>query len=78
VIGSRQRAPYGRKRNSGQAALPTNTSDGWRRLSGGPRTTGPFGIAPDDVGEHGYVVHVERLAKHAIELVMRGTPRGRQ
>ena len=78
MIGSRRPAPYGRKRNSGQAALAT-LGDGWREIKPPPSTTGPFGSAPDEVDLRlSAPVFRERLAKHSVELVLRGTARARR
>lgn len=74
MIGSSRRAPYGRKRNSGQAATAV-LGDGWRPL-GARWPSGPFGAAPDDamVG----AMHPDRLARYAVDLVIRDTARARR
>ncbi len=77
MIGSGRRAPYGRKRNSGSAALAT-LGDGWRPLAGSRGVVGPFGTAPDEAQEHGWVTHPDRLARYAVDLVLRDSTRARR
>lgn len=76
MIGSGRPAPYGRKRNSGQASLAT-LGDGWRALSRATGARGPFDAAPDESPVLG-PVHIERLARYAVDLVGRNTTRARR
>lgn len=45
MTGQRKRAPYGRKKHSGQAALATY-GDGWGKLARYPQARGPFDLDP--------------------------------
>jgi hypothetical protein len=76
MIGSPRLATYGRKRNSGSAALAV-LGDGWRPIKRAPVARGPFDSAPDESNILG-PAQVERLARYAVDLVGRDTARARR
>ncbi len=72
MIGSRQIARHGRKKNSEQAALATH-GDGWRKLGLYPAqgARGPFDTSPRDANDLGWVPNPTRCAALAIVHVQR-------
>lgn len=73
MIGAhRKRAPHGRKKNSGQAALATH-GDGWGKLARYPDhgARGPFDTSPRDAADYGHVPNAKRCAAFAIVQVQR-------